>query len=69
MPCAGKPSWSANASIDGRIRCSADAEAEAIAVVFKNAAAVMPEDTAANPLVGSDAGTPSTKFAAENGVF
>ena len=39
-----------------------------MAVVFKNVAAVMPDETAANPLVGNEAGTPNTKFAAENGV-
>jgi len=52
----------------GAMRRSADSFAEAIAVVFKNAAAVMPDETAAKPLVGNDAGTPSTKLAAENGV-
>ena len=51
-----------------RMRASASRDADATAVVFKNVAAVMPDDTAANPLVGSEAGTPSTKFAAENGV-
>ncbi len=48
-PCAGKPSWSANARIDGVIRLSAPASARAIAVRFRNVSAVMPDDTCAKP--------------------
>ena len=65
---AGKPSWSASATIDGAIRRSAASSDWAIAVRFRNASAVMPDETCANPLVGSDAGQPMTKFAALNGV-
>ena len=53
---------------DGVMRASARASALATAVRFKNALAVMPDDTCANPLVGSDAGQPITKLAALNGV-
>jgi hypothetical protein len=42
--------------------------ARATAVRLRNASAVMPDDTCAKPLVGSDAGQPITKFAALNGV-
>src|SRR5687767_15979220 len=65
---AGKPSWSARAITDGAIRASAELSARATAVRFMNVAAVMPDDTWAKPDVGSDAGQPITKFAAENGV-
>ena len=47
---------------------SAFSSARAMAVRFRNASAVMPDDTWANPLVGSEAGQPITKFAALNGV-
>lgn len=50
------------------IRRNARVSAEAIAVDLRNAAAVMPDDTAAKPFVGNDAGHPRMKFAAENGV-
>ena len=65
---AGKPSWSARATIDGPCRASAVASARATAVRLRNASAVMPDDTWAKPLVGSDAGQPITKLAALNGV-
>ena len=65
---AGKPSWSARATIDGAIRASARSSARAIAVRLRNASTVMPLDTSAKPDVGSDAGQPITKFAALNGV-
>lgn len=52
----------------GLMRRNAFESADAIAVDLRNVAAVIPEDTAANPLVGSDAGHPRTKLAAENGV-
>ena len=55
--------------IDGVMRSSARSSALATAVRFKNTLAVMPDDTCANPLVGSDAGQPITKLAALNGVF
>ena len=59
----GKPSWSARA-IDRRCHAaSAAASARATAVRLRNASAVMPDDTWANPLVGSDAGQPITKLA------
>ena len=44
------------------------ASARATAVRLRNASTVMPDDTWANPLVGSDAGQPITKLAALNGV-
>ena len=47
---AGKPSWSARATIDGAMRRSAAASARATAVRFRNASAVMPDDTWAKPL-------------------
>ena len=47
---------------------SAVASARAIAVRLRNVSAVMPDDTWANPDVGSEAGQPITKFAALNGV-
>jgi hypothetical protein len=50
------------------MRRSAGSFAFAIAVRFRNASTVIPDDTCANPLVGSDAGQPMTKFAALNGV-
>ena len=65
---AGKPSWSARATIDGAIRASAAASARATAVRLRNASTVMPDDTSAKPDVGSDAGQPITKLAALNGV-
>ena len=39
------------------IRRKAAFDAAAIAVVFKNAATVMPDETAAKPLVGNAAGS------------
>ena len=54
--------------IDGVMRASATSSARATAVRLRNASTVMPEDTSANPDVGSDAGHPITKFAALNGV-
>ena len=68
MPWAGKPSWSASASTDGVMRASDVASARAIAVRLRKVSAVMPDDTWANPDVGSDAGQPTMKFAALNGV-
>ena len=65
---AGKPSWSARAMTDGAMRASAEPSARATAVRFMNVAAVMPDETWAKPDVGSDAGQPITKLAAENGV-
>ena len=65
---AGKPSWSARATIVGVIRATACASARAIAVRFRNASTVIPLDTSAKPEVGSEAGHPITKFAALNGV-
>ena len=53
----------------GDILRNADSVAFAIAVFFRNASTVIPDDTCANPLVGSDAGQPMTKFPALNGVF
>ena len=65
---AGKPSWSARAITDGAIRRNAAASALATAVRLRNVIAVIPDDTWANPDVGSDAGQPMTKLAALNGV-
>ncbi len=65
---AGKPSWSARATIDGAMRASAPSSARATAVRLRNASTVIPEDTSAKPDVGSDAGQPMTKLAALNGV-
>ena len=53
---------------DGAIRARARASARAIAVRLRNASAVMPDDTSAKPVVGSEAGQPMTKLAALNGV-
>ena len=50
------------------MRAAAAASARATAVRFRNVAAVIPDETSANPLVGSEAGQPITKFAALNGV-
>lgn len=52
----------------GAMRLSAASFARAIAVRLRNAFTVMPDDTWAKPLVGSDAGQPITKLAALNGV-
>ena len=65
---AGKPSWSARARIEGAIRFNAVGSARATAVRLRNVIAVIPDDTWANPDVGSEAGQPMTKLAALNGV-
>lgn len=68
LPCAGNPSWSASETMLGAMRRKADSLARAMAVRFRNAFTVIPDDTWANPLVGSEAGHPMTKFAALKGV-
>ena len=65
----GSPRGRRGRATDGRhpvpVRRSS---ARAMAVRLRNASAVMPDDTWANPLVGSEAGQPITKLAALNGV-
>ena len=65
---AGKPSCSASATTEGVMRARATASARATAVRLRNASTVIPDDTVANPLVGSAAGQPITKSRRENGV-
>ena len=65
---AGKPSWLLIARIVGVIRRRAVASARATAVRLRNASAVMPLETWANPPVGRLAGQPMTKLPAQNNV-
>ena len=58
--CAGKPSCRASATTDGVTRRRAPWSIDATAVRLRNVCAVTPLETFANPLVGSDAGQPST---------
>ena len=65
---AGNPSCWVNAVIESAIRVSDRWSARATAVRLRNASAVIPLLTTAKPLVGSEAGQPMMKFAADTGV-
>ena len=65
---AGKPSCWVKAVIEPLMRARARSSARATAVRFRKASAVMPPLTLAKPLVGSEAGQPMMKLAADTGV-